>query len=974
MSNKLYAIGNGDRPLSYSEDKGLTWQWLDVTIPDRPAEVHVRPFYPDEVFVPIVPAGAGTPALLKSIDAGLTFTPVTLPASVTGILRLQFVSADVAFGIAYQNLAPTFSDFFLISSSDGGNTFTQGIFLSTLLPSGFDLPTIAFVLNYRSDILFNFTDPAEGFIGLNITEIVDPTNQKILIAKTTTAGATFDTSFEWNGYYLLDFTTNNEVERLLLYVNEISPANSGLVFTLDDNLLGSPTFIENWGTGGLYDFSGGNNVFYQVEYEPSKVFALDKSPANSAGLLYSDDFGLTWTVQNLTLPQEFDFIVAYDQDTVVVQASGSTYNIHRSTDGGVTFTDVFDAPNDTGSSKAMDTTETFGCGECPPGYVLNEFTDQCELNSLGGQLCNPPYFLYGPNGQCALPSTIQPSNILYAIDNSSSVSDDAANNERQLFADFINLLTDKLSDRLSINSIKVGVVHWATEACYDQTFTSDKALITESVNRILSCPTCPDFPCKSTTNHVAALCESLNALNAQSLANPSAENVLIVFTDGTNNVEDSCDLSSIGLSPSVTIVPGQPFPNAFFELAADAKANLAGKGLKIMMCVVGTQSERSGVKSTFLDTPIAAGIDPYPSIDEDGNYYYFDAGNFSDASFIAQQLILGLGADFAPSLDCPPDCEKVPGPDNQGYCQCLNIAPLEQCQYRLIDCLDVQTPIITDADLQTYFDAGNIITIVNSDTCWEIEKLDQTLPNPQSIIVDEVFGECLECLPSSKLFNCADINNVIYSSTDLSMYQGQTIQLQEYPGECWQVGPNNDEVYTPEPLTINGRPYANCEECNPTKYQLTNCLNGGSFIISDSDLSAYTGKAIRAINIPGLCFYITSPPACLCVRISVNDVIYQVNSAPNLFGGKNSYPFQTLALDNLTLAWNDQELYWEVFNSDTLETYAYNTLDTACPFSSNWTIVDGSTFVVNYVTYCYDELYNIEVEQDFVSCEACINC
>jgi hypothetical protein len=972
MSNKTYAIGNGDKPLSYSDDKGLTWQWLDVTIPDRPAEVQVRPFYPDEVFVPIVPAAAGTPALLKSIDAGLTFTPVTLPASVKGILRLQFVSADVVFGIAYQNLAPTSSDYFLISSSDGGNTFTQGIFLSTLVPTGFELLNNPFILSNRQYIRLYFTDPAEGFIALNLQEIGNISNRKLVIAKTTTGGATFDTIFEWDNYFLLAFVGNNEAGRLILYANEYVPSNASLVYTLDDNLLGSPTFIDNWELS--YGFSGGPDVFFQVEYEPSKVFALDKSPGGSAGLLYSDDFGLTWTVQNLTLPNTFQFIVAYDQDTVIVQASIGSYTILRSINAGVIFTSVFNAPNDTGGSKYLDTTDKY-CDECPPDYVVNESTGQCELYTLGGPLCNPPYYLYAPNGQCAIPSAIQASNILYAIDNSSSVSPNADGiNERQLFADFINLLTDKLSDRLSINSIKVGVVHWATEACYDQPFTSDKALIAQSVNRILSCPTCPNFPCASTTNHVAALCESLNALNAQSLANPSAENVLIIFTDGTNNVEDSCDLSSIGLSPNVSIVPGQPFPNSFFELAADAKTKLAGKGLKIMMCVVGTQSERSGVKSVFLDTPIAAGIEPYPSMDEDGNYYYFDAGSFSDASFIAQQLILGLGADFVPSLECPPDCEKVPGPDNQGYCRCLNIAPLEPCQFRLIDCLDVEAPIITDADLQTYFDAANIITIVNSNTCWEIEKLDQTLPNPQSIIVDEVFGSCPECLPSSKLFNCSDRNNVIYSSTDLSMYQGQTIQVQEYPGECWQVGPNNDQVYIPEPLTIDGTPYANCEECNPTKYQLTNCLNGGSFIISDSDLSAYTGKAIRAVNIPGLCFSITSPPACLCVRISVNGTVYQVNSAPTLFGGKNFYPFQTLALDNLTLAWNEQELYWEVFNSDTLETYAYNTLDTTCPFSSNWTIVEGSTFVVNYVTYCYDELYDIEVEQDFVSCEACINC
>lgn len=976
MSNKTYALGFGDKPLSYSEDKGLTWQWIDVTIPENPSQVICRPFYPDEVFVAVQPTVGGVSGLHYSSDGGNTFTPVTLPAPIVGVVKIQFIDQDNIIGIGYQNLTPGYADYFLIRSNNGGTSFTVGNSINNFVPLGYELvPEV----NILYTIYIYFNNLSEGFIGLNIQEIADPSNQKSIIWKTTDSGQNWPTSIEIDNYNLRAMVASNVEQKLLLYLNEVTPSNPGLVFTLDDDLLSSPTFSANWGDAP-YGLTGGANIFTQVEYYPSFVFAIDKAPVdNTSSLFYSSDFGLTWTLVNSTLGSEYQGVpvIAYDSNTLIVQTSGATYNISRSDDGGLTFVQVFDAPPDTGNSRSLDTTENFPCEECPPTFTLNENTNQCEQYTLGGPLCNPPYYLFGPTGECALASTIQASNILYAIDNSGSVSTNQGGvNERELFRDFINILTDKLSARLSINSIKVGVVHWSTEACYDQPFTSDKALINASVERILSCPTCPGIQCAGGTNHGAALCESLTALHAQALANPSAENVLILFTDGTNNAASTCDLTGIGLSPIVNLSNSASFPQSFFDLLTDAKANLAGKGLKVMVCVVGDEGERSTVKQYFLDGPVSNGQDPYPSYNaEDDYYYYFDAGDFTEADFIAQQLILGLGAQITPSgYECPPECETIPGPDNLGYCRCLNLAPLEDCQYRLTDCLGTQTPIITDADLQTYYDAANIITIVNSNTCWQIEKLDENQPDPQAVVVDQVFGTCPECLPSSKLFNCVDRNNVIYSSTDLSMYQGKTIQVQEYPGECWQVGPNNDTVYVPQPLTIDGQPYDTCEECNPTKYQLTNCLNGNSFIITDSELSAYTGRAIRAVNVPGLCFFVTSPPACLCVRISVDGTVYQATASPNLWEGKNQYLFQTTALDNLAVAWNAEENYWEFFNSDTLETYGYNSLDSLCPFGSNWTIVEGSPFIINYVTYCYDEIYDIDVEQSFVSCEACINC
>jgi hypothetical protein len=194
--------------------------------------------------------------------------------------------------------------------------------------------------------------------------------------------------------------------------------------------------------------------------------------------------------------------------------------------------------------------------------------------------------------------------------------------------------------------------------------------------------------------------------------------------------------------------------------------------------------------------------------------------------------------DNYPAPPCPSECPVVPGGDQRGYCNCTFQYIIPLCCYELTDCNGSVESIITDTDLSDYFDASNIIKIQGSDVCWEITKLEDALcPEAISIIVTDVFDDCLACNPSYALYDCTDITNIIYTTEDLSDYvrPSQTVQLLEYPNKCWQVGVNTNQSFIPESVTVNGEPYTSCETCIPVYYTLVNCDTEETIYAEPSD-------------------------------------------------------------------------------------------------------------------------------------------
>jgi hypothetical protein len=221
---------------------------------------------------------------------------------------------------------------------------------------------------------------------------------------------------------------------------------------------------------------------------------------------------------------------------------------------------------------------------------------------------------------------------------------------------------------------------------------------------------------------------------------------------------------------------------------------------------------------------------------------------------------------------------------------------------------------------------------------------------------------------------CEGSNVTLYSNQDFSQYVDQVVNLQEYPGNCFTC---TVAVGNPGPLqnlTISGDPYPDCPSCLVTYYQLTNCANPEVFLISTStELSRYLDRTITAAGYPGLCFTVTRPQ-CNCIRATINGVEYDAYAESTQFNGRNVYYITTDSGDELAIAWSVNPNQWELFERSTSETLGFHTINSDCPFSNLWTIIQGSPYIITTVTFCADRIYNIAPELEFADCEPCINC
>lgn len=296
--------------------------------------------------------------------------------------------------------------------------------------------------------------------------------------------------------------------------------------------------------------------------------------------------------------------------------------------------------------------------------------------------------------------------------------------------------------------------------------------------------------------------------------------------------------------------------------------------------------------------------------------------------------------------------------------------------YKLTDyCNNPTNFLYTEDDLQAYL--GQVVKLdISITTCWTVELTSDQPAIIQPVRITDSFVDCAECNPPQiyEFINCEDDRSILATTNNFSQYVGQVVTLQEYPGNCWTCNPVAASVAPRELLTINGEPFIDCPACLTAYYQLTNCANPDVFLISSSrELSRYLGRTITAAGFPSLCFTVTQPK-CDCIRVTVNDIEYNVNKAPTMYNGRNLYLFESESGDGLGLAWNNNPARWELFNLQTLETYGFSTRDKDCPFSNFWTIQQGASYIITEVTFCVDRIYNIAPELDFDNCDPCIKC
>ncbi|NDC94812.1 VWA domain-containing protein [bacterium] len=705
-----------------------------------------------------------------------------------------------------------------------------------------------------------------------------------------------------------------------------SSADYGLTFSL----LGTP--------GALGGSTTADFRFSRAFGQPGVVYLIC-----DLGIYKSSNSGITWTLVNGSATGT-DNVDIYDfgSNRLIIALDTDLYS---SADGGVTLDNAFVA------GKLTDVTGTeFTCGTCPSKYTFNPVTGLCEQAIEGLSLCGEGYTYNPSTGLCEVlgddPCEID---LIITMDNSTSVTNEEFNELKLLAEGIVN----NLSAQINAGDIQVGVVQWSNSATLTQDLTSNLVDIIAAINlpRI-----------SGGTDHVDAMCvaetELFTGVNARSLA----DKAVITLTDGIG-----CDGPCVYNTVTYNALAG------YIDLCTALKAD----GVKLIMVGLGTPGDVSSIYNSFINI-----ANPVVSLDN-GNLLWFES-QFTGASSIAQAVSDSVCAQAYTPVPCSDGCTLTTGvdPDDSSRliarCSCITTLDIVLCCYELTDCKGSAESIITQTDLSSVVTAGQIIKIQGSDVCWSVQLLDDICPVNTPVVVTEIFTECFVCEPSYSLYNCKDNSVVIYTTQDFSASIGKTIELVEYPKECWLVGPNTKAEFVPEDVTL-ATEFQTCAICNPPIYQLNNCFNDQSFILTDSDLLTLVGKTISIQGYPGLCFTVTEP-TCKCLRVTgifdietgIEETI-DVTASTVLVNGRYQYLF-TANGDNYSIVWNSTDNQWEFYNVTTSTLLAYSPIDIACPYTSYWvpvlqeityvyTLQDGSTvtgaFQSVYVSTDFGQTYTL---------------
>lgn len=179
---------------------------------------------------------------------------------------------------------------------------------------------------------------------------------------------------------------------------------------------------------------------------------------------------------------------------------------------------------------------------------------------------------------------------------------------------------------------------------------------------------------------------------------------------------------------------------------------------------------------------------------------------------------------------------------NQGL-PCVNGECPEVC-YLLTNCQTGLT-ITTQNNLSQYYLNNQVVVIVGQEGCWEIEIAEEC-DCPQEVIVTQFFDDCPSCIPpvSYKLTNCATKQVQFYTTTDLSLYVGKTVEID---CGCYLVEQINIVPPTDTPIVVDFI-FDDCDACQSVYYKLQDCFNPLNIIYTRTDLSLYVEDVIKIKN------------------------------------------------------------------------------------------------------------------------------
>ena len=178
--------------------------------------------------------------------------------------------------------------------------------------------------------------------------------------------------------------------------------------------------------------------------------------------------------------------------------------------------------------------------------------------------------------------------------------------------------------------------------------------------------------------------------------------------------------------------------------------------------------------------------------------------------------------------------------------------------YILEDCDGIKDPIYTTSQsILPYIAANQIVEIEGYEGCW-IPSPSEVCDCAVDVVVVRYHDDCTACtgFDAYKLVNCDNEDQIIYTTTDLSAYVNQTVELDECEG-CWKVESIDIEPPTDSTVTVTFT-HEDCNTCKKTYWLLTDCDNDLNTLVTYTDLSTYENQVITLDYCPETCWLVTS--------------------------------------------------------------------------------------------------------------------
>jgi len=174
--------------------------------------------------------------------------------------------------------------------------------------------------------------------------------------------------------------------------------------------------------------------------------------------------------------------------------------------------------------------------------------------------------------------------------------------------------------------------------------------------------------------------------------------------------------------------------------------------------------------------------------------------------YLNNQVVVIVGEEgcweieIAEVCDCPQEVIVA-----QFYDDCLSCIP--PVAYKLINCTTQQVQFYTTTDLSSY--VGKSVEIDCG--CYFVEQINIIPPTDTPVVVEFVFDDCIACKKVYyRLQDCFDQTNVIYTTTNLSLYLNQVIKIKGCDN-CWQV--TETRTFTTLENVEVVQDFLTCEDC-----------------------------------------------------------------------------------------------------------------------------------------------------------------